>query len=134
MKILKIFGSLLYGTVMYYLLWLLFYWLTPYVMGLSWALLILYVIFAGGFLTLFITQISCWIGFPLVLICNSYKLAKYGQIIPGILSGISSIRLPWMLDMDYGILQWILGISLTNIILVTFISLMTAPFKVDEDN
>lgn len=133
MKVVKILGSLLYGSIMYYLLWLLFCWITPFVMGIGWVLFILYLIIAGGFLTLLIAQISSWIGIPLVLICNNCKPAKYVQLIPGILFGIYSVRLPWVQDMDYGILQWIIGIFLTITILITFISILTVSFKVDKE-
>lgn len=133
MKILKFFGSLLYGAIMYYLLWLLFYWLTPYVMSMSWGWFIAYMFIAGGFVSCFIAQIAYWIAIPLIFLCINCKPAKYAQIVPAILFGISSVKLPWILNMDYGILQWILGISLTIIVLIAFISLIVAPFKADED-
>ena len=65
MKILKFFGSFLYGAIMYYLLWLLFYWLTPYVMSMSWGWFIAYMFIAGGFVSCFIAQIAYWIAIPL---------------------------------------------------------------------
>lgn len=132
MKVLKILGSLLYSSIMYYLLWLFFDWITPFIMGLSWVLFILLII-AGVFLFVFMAQISSWIGFPLVLICNNCNPAKYVQIIPGIIFGFYSVSYPWEQDMDYGILQWIIGLFLTNIILITFISLMAVSFKIDKE-
>lgn len=34
-KIFKCLGTLLYSTIVGYLLWLLFYWITPYIMGVG---------------------------------------------------------------------------------------------------
>lgn len=36
MRFLKSVGLLFYGLIASYLLWLLFYWLTPYVMSVGW--------------------------------------------------------------------------------------------------
>lgn len=45
-KIFKCLGPLLYITIVGYLLWLLFYWITPYIMGWGW-----YIFLAGGIIS-----------------------------------------------------------------------------------
>lgn len=132
MKLLKVLGSLLYSAIMYYLLWLLFYWITPYIMMMSWGWFIAYLFIAGGFISAFVASIAYIIGIPLVFLSKDCKLAKYPPILFGLIFGYSSIVLPWQLNMDYGVLQWILGILTTIIILIAFISLILIPFKVDD--
>lgn len=134
MGIFKFIGSLVYGAVMYYLLWLLFYWITPYVMSMSWGLFIVYLFVAGGALTMFVASVASIIGMPLVLLCRKCKVAKYAPIIFGLFFGYSAVKLPWILSMEYGVLQWILGISLTITIVITFISLMAVPFNSGLDD
>lgn len=133
MKVLKFVGALLYGAVMYYLLWLFFYWLTPYVMSMSWGWFIAYLFIAGGAMSAFVASVAYLIGMPLVLLCRKCKAARYAPIVFGIFFGFFSVRLPWAFNMEYGVLQWILGISFTIIILIAFISLLAVPFKVNED-
>lgn len=132
MKVLKFLGALLYGAIMYYLLWLFFYWLTPYVMGMSWGWFIAYLVIGVVAMIMFVSGVTSLIGFPMIPLCRKCAAAKYAPIIFGLLFGYSSVRLPWTLDMEYGVLQWILGISFTITILIAFISLMVVPFKVEE--
>lgn len=133
LKALKFLGALLYGAIMYYLLWLFFYWLTPYVMGMSWGWFIAYLFIAGGGVAMFVTSVTSLIGIPMILLCRKCAAAKYAPIIFGLLLGYPSVRLPWTIDMEYGVLQWILGISFTIVILTAFTSLMIVPFMADED-
>lgn len=133
MNILKFLGALLYSVVVYYVMWLFFNWLTPYVMSISWGWFIVYLLIAGGAVSMFVASIASLIVIPLVLLSRECKAAKYAPVVFGLFFGFSSVRLPWLLDIEYGILQWILGVSFTSIILITFISLLVVPFKVDED-
>ena len=57
-KIFKCLGTLLYSTIVGYLIWLLFYWITPYIMGVGWLLFFLYIFLAGAELST-----SCTRGF-----------------------------------------------------------------------
>lgn len=132
LKVLKFFGALLYGAVMYYLLWLFFHWLTPYVMCINWGLFIIYLFLAGGAISMFVASISYLMSIPLVFLCKNCKAARYAPIIFGLFGGFFSVRLPWLINMEYGVLQWILGISFTIIILIAFIALILVPFKVNE--
>lgn len=133
MKVLSFIGALIYSFLMYYLIWLFFYWITPYLMFISWGLFIVYLIFAGGFLSMLVASISALISTPLVVLCRKNGYIKYAPIIWGVLFGYSSLKLPWTFNMDYSVLQWIIATSLTIIILITFISLLTIPFKKFED-
>lgn len=133
MKILNFIGSFLYSILMYYIVWLFFYWITPYVMFMGWALFIVYLLFAGGALSLFVASLSTLLAKPLVTLCIKCKYSKYAPIIWALFFGYSSVKLPWGFKMDYSVLQWILGISLTIIILITFIALLVVPFKIFDE-
>lgn len=132
-KVLKFLGALVYGAIMYFLLWLCFYFLTPYVMGLSLKGLFVYLGVAGGGVTVLLATAALWLEFPLIFLCRNCKAAKYAPIIFGVFNGFSAVRLPWILDMEYGVVQWIAGILFTITILVSFIGLMVIPFKLEEE-
>ena len=133
-KLLKILGSLLYGAVMYYLLWLLIYWITPYIMAMNWGWFIAYTLIAGGAITVFVGAVASLQGTPLMLMSNNCKLAKFLPIPFGLLFGYSAVKLPWIIEMDYGFLQWILAIMTTIIVLISFVSLLIAPFNMNEED
>ena len=133
MKLLKFIGALLYGAIIYYLLWLLFNWMTPYVMNISWGWFIAYILIAGGLVSILVGQVVTWLAIPMVFLVKGCKAAKYPQILFGLFFGYSSLKLIWALYADYGLLQWILAISLTIIILISYISLMVVPFNMKEE-
>ena len=51
-KIFQCLGTVAYSTIVGYLLWLLFYWITPYIMSVGWLLFFLYIFLAGGLIEL----------------------------------------------------------------------------------
>lgn len=132
-KALKTIGSLIYGAVMYYILWLLFYWITPYIMSVSWMGFLIYLFVAGGAISMFVGSVANIIGIPLIFLCKNCNASKYAPILFGLIFGYSSIRLPWTLDMEYGILQIILAILTSITILISFVSLMYVPFKIYDE-
>lgn len=133
MKILKFVGFLIYGIVLYYLLWLFFDWITPYVMNVGWILFILYLIFAGGTVSLLIGQLGYTLSIPMLFFTKGCKASKYPPILFGLYFGYQSVICPWEGYTNFGILQWLLAISLTIQILILFIGLMVMPFNIDED-
>lgn len=131
-KILQCAGTVVYSTVAGYLLWLLFYWMTPYVMGMGWLMLFAYIFIAAGLITAIALAANTALAFPMVFLMRDNKAARVINVFPFLLYGFSAVRLPWGLDMEYGFLQYILGISLTITILISFGSLISLPFKFDE--
>lgn len=125
----KFIGSVLYGVVMSYLMWLLFYWLTPIIMSLSWGWAIIYFLIAGGAVTAFVCSITSFVALPWVLLGAKCKPARYAPIPFLLFFGFSSVRLPWLFGDNYGILQWILWASLTITILLTFGALLGMAFN-----
>lgn len=66
MKILKFAGAFLYGALMAYLMWLLFYWITPIAMLMGWGWFIVYLFVAGGFISMLVGSISYLLVIPIV--------------------------------------------------------------------
>lgn len=131
---LRFIGSILYGLIMYYLMWLFFDWIIPFIMlHTTWALFIVYLLFAGGFVSIFMATISSYVIIPLSILSSKCKYAKYAPIPLGLIWCYFSVKIPWCINMDYGVLQWILAISLTIIVLITFISLMYTPLVSSEE-
>ena len=133
MKMLKFMGSIVYGIIAAYLLWLLFWWLTPIFMSVGWGWFLLYIILAGGFVSIFVGSIANVLILPMFFLCNGgYKVTKYVPVPFFLFFGFSSIKLPWTLDMNFGLLQWIIAISLSILVFVTFGSLIGVLPHVDD--
>lgn len=125
-------GSLVYGTIASYLLWLFFWWITPYIMSVGWFLFFVYIILAGGFVSILIGAINSLLAIPMMFLVKDNIVSK---IICSLLFGyflIQSICLPWQLDMQYGLLQWIIAISLTIIFAISFISMIIMSFSIEN--
>lgn len=133
MKVLKFLGSIVYGAIVYYLIWLFFYWITPYVMGLGWLGFIVYMLIGSLLLKGITSFLISLTHVPLIFLIKGCKAAKYPPMIIAAFFGFSSVRLPWGYDMEYGFLQWLLAISLTFFYLLTFIGVMKCAFEMDGD-
>ena len=133
-KILQCLGAIIASTMCSYLMWLLFYWLTPCIMGVGWFLFLLYVFIAGGLLTSLVGSISTLLAVPMSFLTSGNKVAKVINALPLLFFGYCSIRLPWGLDMEYGLLQYLIAISLSVTYLVAFVSIAVCPFAIDGNN
>lgn len=131
-KILQCAGTFVYSTVAGYLLWLLFYWITPYVMGFGWMLMFGFIFIVGGLITPLALSANTALAYPIVFLMRDNKAARVINVFPLLFYGFSAARLPWGLDMEYGFLHYLLGISITITILISFGSLISLPFKFDE--
>ena len=105
------------SVVFLYLIWLLFFYITPYVMGINnWILaIILYIIIAPIFIFI-ITNIGVWLSIPIVFF--SSKTNIFFKIIISLLSLfclISIILMPFQFDMKYTFLKILLSIYLIGI-------------------
>lgn len=131
-KIFKCLGTLLFDAIVGYLLWLLFYWITPYIMGVGWFLFFLYIFLAGGLISCIAASINGLLSLPMSFLVKDNIVAKVINVFPLLFFGYSSVRLPWEFNMSYGVLQYIIGISLTIIILISFVGMMIIPFRIEE--
>lgn len=132
-KIFQCLGTAVASTVCGYLLWLLFYWLTPYIMGVGWFLFFVYLFFAGGLLTGIIGSLSTILAIPVAYLTSNNTVAKIINAIPLLVFGYCSVCLPWGLNMEYKLLQYIIAISLSATYLITFVSLLICPFSIDDE-
>ena len=131
--ILKILGTFVYSNIMSYLLWLFFYWITPYVMWAGWLLMILYFVLAGGLLTAIVSTLTTTLFVPCTLLMRNDKAAKIINAVICIFWGCSSIMLPFHLDLDFGVRQWILALMLCSTAFIAFVSLITVPFRIENE-
>ena len=125
-------GTLIYSGVVSYLLWLLFDWATPYVMGFGLWMYILLVTIVGSVATI-IASFGSLLAIPMLLLTRSNKVAKVINALPMLYFGYSAICLPWKLDIDYGVLQYLLCLSLSGIVLTVFGNMILASFKEVDD-
>lgn len=131
-KILQVLGTIIYSILASYLLWLFCHWVTPYAMGIGWFLFILYIFIIGGMFSVVIMNVAYWLSIPLAFLMYKNKVAKVINAIPFILLGFDAVLLPWRLDMDYGLLQYLIGISVSITYLIAFGSAVISPFRIEE--
>ena len=110
-------AGIVVSAIFLYLIWLLLFFVTPYVMGInSWILaIILYLVVAPIFIFL-ITNIGFLLSIPIVFF--SSKTNIFFKIIITILSlfcFISIILMPFQLDMKYTFLKIILSVYVIGI-------------------
>lgn len=85
-------------------------------------------------MTTMIGSVATFIAYPLILVSKGCKIAKYASIPFILYFGCwSSLKLPYSINGDFSVLQWILAISLNILVLITFISIIVALFNVNED-
>lgn len=132
-KILQCIGTVIYSAVAGYLLWLFSYWLTPYIMGMGWWMYLLYLLLAGVVITGFIAAVNNLLLIPMVFLMKNNIAAKVINALPLLFFGYSAARLPWGLDMSYGFLQYLIGISLMITFIVSFGSMIVVPFRIGND-
>ena len=108
-KFFQCLGALIYGLIIGYLLWLVFYLITPYIMGIWWLLLIV-----GGFITGFIANTNCILSIPVYFLTKGNMVAK-------------------IISIEYGFLQYIVGIILTIMFLMSYIASIAIPFVIEDE-
>ena len=113
-KFLQCLGIFAYSVIASYLLWLFFYWITPIVMGIGWIIFFICLIFTAGLLTAAANFVSTILALLTIPLTRDNIVAKILNAIPFLLLGIDAVCMPWQLSIEYGFLQWVLGISLTN--------------------
>lgn len=135
MKFIKLLLSIPYVLLVAWLLKLVFIWLIPIAMNISWGWLIVYLLIAGGLVPMVIGAIVSALSIPNFWLTNENKLAKFfSSVIYGVV-GISTSIIPWANGISsFGVLRWIVAISLTLLILYSYGSLIGSMYlKTGED-
>lgn len=113
MKFLKFLGALLYAFVSSYLIWLLFYFLVPWLMSFGWIALIIYWILAGGLIAATLKFVSSMITVPLFVLVGGSRISGFIAALIYAFVGIVTVLLPWNLDIPYRLVTIIIGVSLS---------------------
>lgn len=124
MKILSFIGSALYAVIASYLIWLLFNWVTPWVMSFGWIGVIGSVLCGSLFIGLFLSVCTLLLSPLLALINNG--ISKIIPLAAFLFNGFSSAMLPWRLEVVFSLPKIILGLTLTCVVLVVFITALQA--------
>lgn len=130
--VLKCLGTIIYSSIAGYILWLLFYWMTPFIMSFGWFMLILYIVIAGGLISQLISNLGMILLIPMRYLLKDCSIAKVINVLCMISFGFSAVRLPWGLDIEYGLLQYIIAASLSITFIVTYACMAFAPYSSDN--
>lgn len=130
-KILGILGVMVYGVISNWLIWLFFWWITPYVMSASWLMMILYILIDVCFISFVVSFIAGMLSVPTVILTKDNTAAKVVYTLISLFWGYSSCALPFHLNMEFGTRQWILAIFLVLTALGTFATLIAVTYKED---
>lgn len=132
MAILKFLGASIYGIVASYLIWLLFYFITPWVMSFGWGGVIVSVIagslLVGAFLSICALVLSPMMG----MIDNT--VSKIIPTLAILFYGYSSVKLPWGLELDYTLPKIILAITISGVALTVFFSALQVVWTSNSKN
>lgn len=90
-------GSILYSIVSSYLLWLIFFFITPWAMSCGWLGVIVYTFIVSSILIGIVSGISQILMIPLLYLnfSNTSKFVNYFCSFVLLVFGLSSIALPW---------------------------------------
>lgn len=113
MGFIKFVFAILYTLVSAYLIWLLFYWLVPWLMGFGWLAAIIYWILAFGLIAATFKLLSGLIASPLFGLVGRNKFSGVFAIVIYALFAVSAVLLPWMQPMKYRLITIIIGVSLS---------------------
>lgn len=133
MKVIYFIGALIYSAFVCFLLWLMFYWSVPFIMSIKWWHSILLILFGGSIVIGILGAIASILMAPLLFLCQKCSWAKISIILPALYFGIYSVVLPWIVNMEYGLGQWISAVFCDIVILTIFISAVTLPMRGVED-
>lgn len=112
-KFFQFVGAVFYAVISAYLVWIVFYWVTPWLMGFGWIALILYWIFAFGLIAWTLKFISFLITYPLFMMVGNNKSAGVVASLVYLCVGGWTILLPWMQAGPYTLVRIIIGVSLS---------------------
>lgn len=129
MKFLKILLTIPYALFVAWVLQQMFFLLIPIAMNISWGWFIVYLLFAGGFVSLAIGGLVTLLAMPNAWLTDQNNVAKIIATIIFAISALSPTIAPWGNGVaNFSALQWIVAISLSIIILITYCALIGAMY------
>lgn len=131
MSVLKFLGAAIYGIIFSYLIWLLFYFLIPWLMGYAWTAVILFLILGTTITGILISFYSVLLS-PLTLLVNN-TVSKIIPVLAIAFYGYSTVMLPWRLNMEYSGVKIALGALLSIDVLVLFGSALYSVWSISAD-
>lgn len=133
MKILKILLSIPCAGITGWLLYAFLAWICPVVMGVSWLWFVVYLLLAGGFASVVMGMIATILAIPNGWLSLDNKVAKYVETAILGYFGVRSIMLPWLNGISsFSVLQWIVAISFTITVFITFAGLIGSLYQDSE--
>lgn len=120
----SIVGTILYGGLVNYLVWLFMYWVTPYVVCAPvWVLILLAFFSLAG---LMVVNLLTMLLMPIEWMTKDCRPASYASllILVGLaLNGIDALQMPWDLDAEYSTSMIVGGVEMTIFAVLLYISL-----------
>lgn len=120
MKLIKFIAAGIYGVFIFFLLRVIFYNLTFWLMGFGWKAVVLYCVVAGGLLSGTLSMFASLLSAPLVLLTSNSIAGRIVPVLSCLIFGFLSIADPWKLDMSYTKLQIFIALSISFIALTIF--------------
>lgn len=111
MKFIKSLLFIIFGAVVCYLTWLLFYFITPYFMALSWIWMIVLFFIIGGSLIPIIGFFPALLSTIMVPLKSSHIVETVVMLIVVVFFTFSSCRLAWTLNISSGIKEIVFAIA-----------------------
>lgn len=108
-KLLYFLGTLIYGALFSIIVYLLFHLLTSWLMSWGWVAVILYWIFALGFISSILSSVFAFIAIPFMYMIPKCSAARYIPMFFLITAAYNSIIEPWQLDMDYTVVKYVIA-------------------------
>lgn len=131
-KILCIGGSVLYSILLGYLIWLAMYYAVPYIVHLKWWSVLIYLLFGTLLIGIVVSAIGI-IMLPFFKMCKHTKIARVLAIFPLLFYGYSCVMLPWHLDCDFVLPQYISSIIYDIDIATIFLGIIEPLINTDFD-
>ncbi len=124
-KTLSFIGAAIYSALVSYLIWIIFRYLTPWLISWSWLAIIIYLILANGLIFSLIGGICRGLAIPLFPLCDIASSSKYLPILFLAVGGCCSVAIPWRLH-PQGFKEILIAIDVTIMVLSIFIGIIAA--------
>lgn len=125
-------GSIIFGLLLSYLIWLGFHYLIPWVICFKWIWLVVYWAVVSSIIVSFFTFLSGIIIMPLILMITKCAAAKWIPIVTMLIFTFFSVRDVWTLNVAYNFREVIAAISLTLTIISFYVSLIFTLFESED--
>ena len=133
-KVLGFIGAAVYAAVLCLLLYLLFFWITPWFMNQSgWFVVFTWLVVMPIVGWVFVGFPSAIISFPIALMTNGVKFAKVIPTIIMLFLGFESARLPWLMDSEYTTLMVVKAITMSLIAGGAYLACIIIMYTSDDE-